>query len=80
MDKKLVLPSLVFYLLGLLALLSPLTVNAADRPLEKIRIAYTGISGAQIPHGWLMNRVSSANMGSMFSSYSSKEAPWEFRH
>ena len=49
MDKKLVLPSLVFYLLGLLALLSPLTVNAADRPLEKIRIAYTGISGAQIP-------------------------------
>jgi NitT/TauT family transport system substrate-binding protein len=49
MDKKLVLPSLIFYILGLLALLFPLTVNAADRPLEKIRIAYTGISGAQIP-------------------------------
>jgi NitT/TauT family transport system substrate-binding protein len=49
MDKKLVLPSLVFYLLGFLALLSPVAVNAADRPLEKIRIAYTGISGAQLP-------------------------------
>src|SRR4030095_10300556 len=49
MDKKLVLRSLIFYVLGLLALLFPLAVNAADRPLEKIRIAYTGISGAQIP-------------------------------
>ena len=49
MDKKLVLPSLIFYILGLLALRFPLAVNAADRPLEKIRIAYTGISGAQIP-------------------------------
>jgi NitT/TauT family transport system substrate-binding protein len=49
MDKKLVLPSLVFYLLGFLALRSPVAVNAADRPLEKIRIAYTGISGSQLP-------------------------------
>jgi hypothetical protein len=49
MDKKLVLPSLIFYILGLLALHFPIAVNAADRPLEKIRIAYTGISGAQIP-------------------------------
>ena len=49
MDKKLVLPSLIFYILGLLELRFPLAVNAADRPLEKIRIAYTGISGAQIP-------------------------------
>jgi len=49
MDKKLVLPSLVFYLLGFQALLSPVAVNAADRPLEKIRIAYTGISGSQLP-------------------------------
>lgn len=49
MDKKLVLPSLIFYILGLLSLGFPPAANAADRPLEKIRIAYTGISGAQLP-------------------------------
>jgi NitT/TauT family transport system substrate-binding protein len=37
------------FILYLLALLSPFTAGAADRPMEKIRIAYTGISGAQIP-------------------------------
>jgi len=49
MDKKFALPSFIFYILGLLSLGFPLAVNAADRPLEKIRIAYTGISGAQLP-------------------------------
>lgn len=49
MGKKFVLSSLVFGLLGFLLLLSPVAVNAAAGPLEKIRIAYTGISGSQLP-------------------------------
>jgi NitT/TauT family transport system substrate-binding protein len=49
MDKKFVLRSLVFCLLGFLLLLSPVAVNAAAGPLEKMRIAYTGISGSQLP-------------------------------
>ena len=49
MGKKFVLLSLVFCFLGFLLLLSPVALNAADRPLEKIRIAYTGISGSQLP-------------------------------
>jgi len=49
MDKKHPLGILAFYLLGLLAAISPLSVHGADKPLEKIRIAYTGISGSQLP-------------------------------
>jgi NitT/TauT family transport system substrate-binding protein len=49
MGKKFILPSPVICLLGFLLLLSPVAVNAAAGPLEKIRIAYTGISGSQLP-------------------------------
>jgi ABC-type nitrate/sulfonate/bicarbonate transport system substrate-binding protein/LysM repeat protein len=49
MGKKFVVSSLVFCLLGFLLLLSPVALNAADRPLEKIRIAYSAISGSQLP-------------------------------
>jgi NitT/TauT family transport system substrate-binding protein len=36
-------------ILFLAAALSPFVAEAADKPMEKIRIAYTGISGAQLP-------------------------------
>src|SRR5919197_1123031 len=54
MGKKLcrrpaVFPCFIFYFLGLLTLLSPFSLRAADRPLEKVRITYSGISGSQIP-------------------------------
>jgi NitT/TauT family transport system substrate-binding protein len=54
MDKHLqrqagVLTSPLLCLLGLLIALSPLNANAADRPMEKIRITYTAISGSQLP-------------------------------
>src|SRR5687767_5620534 len=49
MCKKFILPSPVFCLLGFLLLLSPVAVNAAAGPLEKIRIAYSAISGSQLP-------------------------------
>src|SRR5207245_9957453 len=52
MDKRLyrrpvVLPSVVFYVFGLLTFLYPVAANAADQPVEKVRIAYSGISGSQ---------------------------------
>jgi NitT/TauT family transport system substrate-binding protein len=51
MDKKphRVMSSLMLYVLGLVTVLCPFTAQAADRPMEKIRIAYTGISGSQLP-------------------------------
>jgi len=52
MDKRLyrrpvVLPSVVFYVFGLLTFFYPVAANAADQPVEKVRIAYSGISGSQ---------------------------------
>jgi NitT/TauT family transport system substrate-binding protein len=41
-------PALIVFILALVAL-SPLHASGADKPLEKIRIAYTGISGSQLP-------------------------------
>jgi NitT/TauT family transport system substrate-binding protein len=39
----------MLYILGLLNLVFAFDVTAADKPLEKIRIAYSGISGSQTP-------------------------------
>jgi NitT/TauT family transport system substrate-binding protein len=52
MDERLyrrpvVLPSVVFYVFGLLTFLYSVAANAADQPVEKVRIAYSGISGSQ---------------------------------
>jgi NitT/TauT family transport system substrate-binding protein len=44
-----VLSGFIIYLLGLVSVISSSTALGADRPMEKIRIAYTGISGSQIP-------------------------------
>jgi NitT/TauT family transport system substrate-binding protein len=47
--KTVVLKALLVCLIGLFDVLSPIRAKAADRPMEKIRIAYTGISGSQLP-------------------------------
>jgi NitT/TauT family transport system substrate-binding protein len=47
--KTVVVKALLLYLIGLIAVLTPIGAKAAERPLEKIRIAYTGISGSQLP-------------------------------
>jgi len=54
MDKKLyqrhvALPSVIFYVFALLTFLCSFAAKAADKPLEKIRIAYSGVSGSQTP-------------------------------
>jgi len=54
MDKKphrkpAALLSVILTLLGLLTLLSPLTAKAAEKQLEKVRIAYSSISSNTVP-------------------------------
>jgi len=48
-NRTLALPGLILFLGALAALSCWKETAAADRPLEKIRVAYTGISGAQLP-------------------------------
>lgn len=48
-EKRPPLLSVMLYILGLLNLVFAFDVTAADKPLEKIRIAYSGISGSQTP-------------------------------
>jgi NitT/TauT family transport system substrate-binding protein len=45
--KRVAIPSIVFYLFGLLAFLYSFPAKAADKPLEKVRIGYSGITGSQ---------------------------------
>ena len=48
-EKRPPLLSVMLYILGLLNLVFAFDVTAADKSLEKIRIAYSGISGSQTP-------------------------------
>src|SRR2546428_6594711 len=47
--RFIVLPSAIFYFLGLLTLFFPFAARAADKPLEKVRIAYSSISSNTVP-------------------------------
>src|SRR5437870_1174747 len=47
--RLIVLPSAIFYFLGLLTLFFPFAARAADKPLEKVRIAYSSISSNTVP-------------------------------
>jgi len=49
--KQAALQSVIVYLLGVLAFLSPFAAKAADKPLEKVRIAYSSISSNTVPVG-----------------------------
>jgi ABC-type nitrate/sulfonate/bicarbonate transport system substrate-binding protein/LysM repeat protein len=47
--KSLAVQSLLLYFFGLLTVLVPCAAKAADKPLEKVGIVYSAISGSQIP-------------------------------
>jgi NitT/TauT family transport system substrate-binding protein len=54
MDKRLYrrpapLGCVILYLIALVIFLYPFAAKAADKPLEKVRIAYSGVSGSQTP-------------------------------